>query len=131
MDRREFVLAMCAEPTARHGRDERGAERIFGGVEQFAAIEPEPKAHAILADIGLLEIEPQAVGKADQPNPQTGIASVRYDRAGRTVAVFVDGLVPPGKYSVVFDASAHASGVYIAVLETATQVLTRLMVVMK
>ncbi|MBI5648274.1 MAG: choice-of-anchor D domain-containing protein [Ignavibacteriae bacterium] len=74
-------------------------------------------------------------------NPQTTItyevieqAPTRLtvlDRAGRTVAVLVDGLVPPGKYSVVFDASAHASGVYIAVLETATQVLTRLMVVMK
>ena len=50
---------------------------------------------------------------------------------GQRVATLVDGIQPAGTYETRLDASGWASGVYVYVLETGTQTLTRRMVVLK
>ena len=50
---------------------------------------------------------------------------------GQRVATLVDGIQPAGTYETRLDASGWASGVYVYVLETGAQTLTRRMVVLK
>jgi hypothetical protein len=82
--------------------------------------------------------------KQNHPNPfnptttidfvisETGAASLKvYDMSGREVATLVNGLRAVGEHSVVFDASALASGVYFYILETATFSQTQKMLLVK
>ncbi len=62
------------------------------------------------------------------------LASLRltvHDLLGREVAVLVNGVMPAGTHSVSFDASRLSSGVYLYRLESAGEVLTRKMVLLK
>jgi uncharacterized lipoprotein YddW (UPF0748 family) len=54
-----------------------------------------------------------------------------YDILGREVAVLVNNLMPNGEHQVTFDATNMASGVYIYRMETATQVFSEKMVLVK
>ena len=64
--------------------------------------------------------------------PQAGkIQLVVYDMLGREVATLVDDRQSPGRYSVSFDASALASGIYIYRLQSGATVLTRKMTLIK
>jgi hypothetical protein len=54
-----------------------------------------------------------------------------YDLLGREVAVIVDGVMSAGSHNIVFDASRLSSGVYLYRLESAGEVLTRKMVLLK
>ena len=54
-----------------------------------------------------------------------------YDVLGRRVAVLVDGMLPLGAYSVSFDGSGLASGMYLYRLESEGKVLQRKMMLVK
>lgn len=54
-----------------------------------------------------------------------------YDVLGRVVATLVDGVQPANSYRLSFDASHLSSGTYIYRLETASETLTRTMVLLK
>ena len=54
-----------------------------------------------------------------------------YDALGRETAVLVNGEQRPGIYSVTFDGSRHASGVYLCRLMTGTRVESREMVLLR
>ncbi len=54
-----------------------------------------------------------------------------YDLLGREVAVLVDGVMSAGSHNISFDASHLSSGVYLYRLESAGEVLTRKMVLLK
>jgi hypothetical protein len=47
-----------------------------------------------------------------------------HDLAGRVVSTLVDGVLPAGQYSRVFEPSGGASGVYFAVLSTGEKPIT-------
>jgi len=53
------------------------------------------------------------------------------DMTGREVAVLVDGMRPAGEHSVTFEASALPSGIYMYVLETGGQRISRKLLLMK
>ncbi|MBL0177036.1 MAG: choice-of-anchor D domain-containing protein [Ignavibacteria bacterium] len=87
---------------------------------------------------GVLALHPNT------PNPFNPMTEIRYEviesaptrltvrnAIGAEVARLVDGMMAAGKYSVLFDATALPSGVYIAVLETPTRALTRPMLLVK
>jgi len=63
-------------------------------------------------------------------NPQFTTLKV-YDLLGREVAVLVDEVKPAGNYSVHFDASGLASGLYFARLQSATVSLARTMLLLR
>ncbi|MBL0174192.1 MAG: choice-of-anchor D domain-containing protein [Ignavibacteria bacterium] len=80
----------------------------------------------------------------NRPNPFNASTVIEYevienaplrlvvmDLLGRTVSTLVDGMVPPGRYAVAFDASDLASGTYVMVLQMPTERLFRLMEVVK
>ncbi|MXY08685.1 MAG: T9SS type A sorting domain-containing protein, partial [Rhodothermaceae bacterium] len=54
-----------------------------------------------------------------------------YDMLGRRVATLVDGLQQAATYTVTFDASRLASGVYLYRLETPHQSFTKQMMLIK
>jgi hypothetical protein len=54
-----------------------------------------------------------------------------YDVLGREVAVLVNEIKGPGKYSVNWDASGNASGVYIVRMMAGEFVRSRKMILMK
>jgi hypothetical protein len=54
-----------------------------------------------------------------------------YDMTGREVAVLVDGIRAAGEYSVNFDATYLPSGIYVYVLESGQQRVSRKLVLMK
>lgn len=54
-----------------------------------------------------------------------------YDLVGREIATLVEGTQPAGTYSVRFDASRYASGVYMYRLTTPDQSITKTMVLVK
>lgn len=54
-----------------------------------------------------------------------------YDLLGREVAVLVNGMQAAGAYSVTFDASTLASGVYVYTLRAGDRVVTKKMILMK
>ncbi|MFT5142040.1 MAG: hypothetical protein ACI80V_002667 [Rhodothermales bacterium] len=81
---------------------------------------------------------------ANYPNPFNPATTIRYDVAGtemvrlavydvlgRQVSSLVNGQQSPGRYSVDFNASNLASGVYIYRLEAGTRVFTRTMLLLK
>ena len=88
---------------------------------------------------------PTAVdSQQNYPNPFNPTTSIGWSLAaaspvrlsvhnvlGQRVATLVDGIQPAGTYETRLDASGWASGVYVYVLETGTQTLTRRMVVLK
>jgi hypothetical protein len=78
------------------------------------------------------------------PNPFNPVTEIRYDiknsgniklkiysEEGRNIYTLVDGNKNAGTYSVKFDASALASGVYYYTLETGGNLLTKKMVLIK
>ena len=54
-----------------------------------------------------------------------------FDLLGREIATLADGAQPSGSYSVRFDASRYASGVYIYRLTTPDQSIARTMMLVK
>lgn len=62
---------------------------------------------------------------------KTRVSLEVFDVLGRRIATLVDGIVQPGRYSVEFDASKLASGVYFYRLSTSQQILSRKMVLLK
>jgi hypothetical protein len=64
------------------------------------------------------------------PNPGAVRLSI-YDSGGREVTLLADRVSPRGRYTVTFDGSHLASGVYFARLEVATVTITRRMVLLK
>jgi Secretion system C-terminal sorting domain len=81
---------------------------------------------------------------ANYPNPFNPATTIRYDVAGtemvrlavfdvlgRQVSSLVNGQQSPGRYTVDFNASNLASGVYIYRLEAGTRVFTRTMLLLK
>jgi hypothetical protein len=54
-----------------------------------------------------------------------------FDMTGREVAVLIDRVMPAGEHSVTFDALELPSGVYLYVMESGGQRLTRKMLLMK
>ena len=54
-----------------------------------------------------------------------------YDALGREVARLVDGVVPAGRHTAVFDGGGLASGVYVARLEAERAIATRRMVLVR
>jgi hypothetical protein len=54
-----------------------------------------------------------------------------FDMTGREVAVLVDGMRPAGEHSVTFEASALPSGIYMYVLETGGQRISRKLLLLK
>ncbi len=64
--------------------------------------------------------------------PESGQVSLEvFNVLGQRVALLVDDVVQPGSYTVSFDASRLASGVYIYRLSSAGQVMTRKMTLIK
>lgn len=82
-----------------------------------------------------IEAKPsQSVQRLDSDRLRGDPAPVRLsvlDVLGREVAALVEESVHPGKYRVSFDASALASGMYVAALTSASQTDYRLMRLMK
>jgi len=81
---------------------------------------------------------------ANYPNPFNPTTQIRftinsseharltvYDVLGREIAVLVNGIMPSGTHAVSFDASQLSSGVYLYRLESAGEVLTRKMILLK
>ena len=63
---------------------------------------------------------------------QTGALSLKvYDLSGSLVSTLVDGMVERGEHEVFFDGSELASGVYFYTLESAGQLDTRKMILVK
>jgi hypothetical protein len=63
---------------------------------------------------------------------KAGIVSLKvYDILGREVATLVNGYQPANNYSVIFDASDLASGIYLYKLKTGDFVQTRKMILLK
>ena len=54
-----------------------------------------------------------------------------FDLTGREVAVLVDGRLPAGEHSVTFDATGLPSGIYLYVLESGGQRVSRKLLLMK
>ena len=80
----------------------------------------------------------------NRPNPFNAMTAIEYevieagetelsvlDLLGRSVALLFAGVPEPGRYRINFDASSLASGMYLAVLKTPTNVLTRVIVAVK
>ncbi|NUN70172.1 MAG: T9SS type A sorting domain-containing protein [Bacteroidetes bacterium] len=78
------------------------------------------------------------------PNPFNPSTSIRFsitakaasslrvfDMVGREVGVLVDGMLEPGEYSVRFDGSGLASGIYLARLQSGHAVEVRKMMLLK
>jgi hypothetical protein len=64
--------------------------------------------------------------------PANGYVSLTvYDLMGRMVAQLVDGQMPAGRHTVMFDASGLASGVYVYRLQIGDQTMTQKMLLMK
>ena len=59
------------------------------------------------------------------------VSLVVYDLLGREVAVLVNGVVSPGRYTVTFDATRLSTGVYIYRLQSGNRVITRKMTIVK
>ena len=81
---------------------------------------------------------------ANYPNPFNPTTSIEYgldyqakvrldvfDMLGRRVATLVDGVQQAATYTVAFDASHLASGMYIYRLQTQAQSITRSMLLIK
>ena len=82
--------------------------------------------------------------EANYPNPFNPATRISYalpaagpvrltvhDALGREVARLVDGLQPPGRYAVTFEAGDLPSGVYLYRLQSGARVETRAMVLLK
>lgn len=82
--------------------------------------------------------------EANRPNPFNPVTTIRFsvieegrsqlyvlDVLGRRVATLVDGMLPAGEHSAVFDGSGLPSGVYFSVLQTPTVVKMRRMLLAK
>ncbi len=69
------------------------------------------------------------VGTQDFASLQVRLTVV--DMTGREVAVLLDGMRPAGEHSVTFEASALPSGIYMYVLETGGQRISRKLLLMK
>lgn len=69
------------------------------------------------------------VGTQDLASLQIRLSVV--DMTGREVAVLIDRVMPAGEHSVTFDALELPSGVYLYVMESGGQRLTRKMLLMK
>ena len=82
--------------------------------------------------------------EANRPNPFNPVTTIRFsviedgrtqlyvmDALGRKVATLVDGMLPPGEHSAVFDGSGLPTGVYFSVLQTPTVVKMRRMLLTK
>jgi hypothetical protein len=82
--------------------------------------------------------------KQNWPNPFNTMTMIEYevieqasmqlyvmDMNGRRVATLVDGPVPPGRYLAGFDAGRLDSGMYMYVLQTLSERIVRVMMVMK
>jgi hypothetical protein len=54
-----------------------------------------------------------------------------FDLLGRRVATLATGMTPAGTHRVQFDASSYASGVYVYRLESASQSITKTMLLLK
>lgn len=81
---------------------------------------------------------------ANYPNPFNPSTQIRftlnasehtrltiYDVMGREITVLVNGTMPAGTHAVAFDASQLSSGVYLYQLQSAGEVLTRKMILLK
>lgn len=69
------------------------------------------------------------VGTQDLASLQIRLSVV--DMTGREVAVLVDRIMPAGEHSVSFDATALPSGIYLYVLESGAQRVSRKLLLMK
>ena len=74
---------MLAKSACGHRAYQCSLERVLARVEQLPAIQLQAVAHLIFANIGLLEIEPHAIGKADEAQAQPLVYSVGHDLASR------------------------------------------------
>lgn len=54
-----------------------------------------------------------------------------YDIMGREIAVLVDGMMPAGEHTVMFNATALPSGIYVYILQSGNQHMSRKMLLMK
>lgn len=64
--------------------------------------------------------------------PESGIISLKiYDLVGREIATLVEGLVPAGEHTAVFNATNLSSGVYLYRLEANNFVATKKMLLIK
>ncbi len=59
------------------------------------------------------------------------VSLIVYDALGREVEVLVNKLQEPGRYTVSFDGSSHASGIYYTKLTAGSYVMTRKMILLK
>lgn len=64
--------------------------------------------------------------------PNDGLLTLNvYDALGREVATLVDGFVPGGEHSAMFNASGLSAGVYVARLQAGNIILQRMMQVLR
>jgi len=64
--------------------------------------------------------------------PETGLVTLKvFDITGRNVETLLNEVKNPGFYSITFNASSLASGVYFYQIETASFVNTKRMVLLK
>ena len=116
-------------------------EQRGGGSNMFVA---KYAAATITASETTLELPSTATLTSNYPNPFTDATTIEYalpasghvhlsvyDVLGREVAILVDGVQHAGKHASVFDGTSLPSGTWFYRLETAGQVRTGLMTLMR
>ena len=72
----ELVLAVFTQPAQIKHRDHPGCERIVARGEQIAAVHRNLHEHPVLFEIGVFEVQPHAIGKADLADAEHGFAHI-------------------------------------------------------
>ena len=133
--------AIVAWEDSRHYNSDIYAQRIGLGLST-SAVGPGSSDHALPEKFSLGQnypnpfnptttIEYAVAGARGQGSGVRNVQLIVYDVLGREVAVLVNGVKPAGTYTVRFDASGLASGVYLYRLNAGGYTETKRMVVVK
>ena len=80
----EFIFAVLSKSACRHRRDKSGLERIVRGIEQGATVHGHAETDAVLANVGLLQVEHYTILESDEPEAEAVIPPIENDRSRRS-----------------------------------------------
>ena len=79
----QIILTMLAKAAAAQHAGHFGGEGLILGIQHFAAIDGQRHQHLIMRQIGVFEVEADAIGKADLADAQHRLGYIAGDRARR------------------------------------------------